>query len=184
MQLSDMVLASAGGSLLPDEAKGDYAQALRIAGDGLRATRGSTDPPQRADALLAAGLAALLAGSPGLAERRLRDAAALPGPPELKALASTLAHLAFLNRWFLLPGGGSNILLTDCRWRADVLSEVAAAGQRRAADLNAAPNVGVACVQSLIYDVLFAAGSVLGSDFVTGRLIDPGPPDRLAAEVE
>jgi len=188
MDLVEQVREMAGGSLLDASLGGDRRAASTI-GAGALARRATGDGPGARSAQVAAGLAALLSGHAARADRLLTPVADMADPdpgtggatlePDV-ARAVLYRHLARWHRWLLLPGGGGNVLMTECVVRYDLPGLAGAAEAARPALLAAGggdPRWELEVAQVL--DVVWCLTNVDGSELATGGLVSPGGAHRI-----
>ena len=195
MTALDDVYLSLGASFIPEELTGSPRAALGVAARAVRnlrgtaegtargTTEGTTDPGADrlgpAQAWLAAGFAALALGNV-TAAGRLFGRAGRDAPPEsAEALLARLAdRLAGYTGYAFLPGGGSNLLLTEAQCRLDVLALSAALNTAQVRAARTEP--WWPPLVTLLGEVLPWRRGVLGPEFQTGRMVSPDSAGRLA----
>lgn len=184
MAAFDDVLLSLGGSLATEDLAGSPRAASRAAALAIRARReapGAGDLLE-AQAWLAGGFAGLARGNVTAARRLFARTQRSAPPDSAEALLARLADLlAGYTGYAFLPGGGSNLLLTEAQWRLDLLAMTAATNTSVLRQARTDP--WWPPLVTLLGQVIPWRRGVLGPEFQTGRLASPQSAERLAAGV-
>jgi CHAT domain-containing protein/tetratricopeptide (TPR) repeat protein len=115
------LLSALGGSVIYEECKGNFKDALRIADVWVTETRRSAEPDATADALLWFGIVHLLSGNPIEALDIFSQAKPLAGQDaNRRLLIESFRWLACLDRYYTTPDG-SSVLSTELSKRFDLL---------------------------------------------------------------
>ena len=179
MTALDEVYLSLGASFIPEELTGSPRAALGVAAQAVRRLEPGADGLRQAQTWLATGFAALARGNV-TAARRLFERVARDAPPEsAEALLAKLAGLlAAYAGYAFLPGGGSNLVLTEAACRLNVLEMTTVLDTARMREARTA--VWWPPMVTLLGEVMPWRRGVLGPEYQTGRMVKPDSAGRLA----
>jgi CHAT domain-containing protein len=182
MTALDEVYLSLGASFIPEELTGNPRAALGVAAQAARHLEPGADGLGQAQTRLAIGFAALARGNV-TAARRLFERVARDTPAEsAEALMARLAGLfAAYAGYAFLPGGGSNLLLTEPAWRLNVLQMTKTLDPARMGE--ARTEIWWPPLVTLLGEVLPWRRGVLGPEYQTGRMVKPDSAERIAVGV-